>query len=109
MSGVGSPEPPKSAGAGSAGTGAGKLHERVDELRARLVQEDERIVAAFNRRLELVAELKRVKQELGVDFLDPGREQWLREHLAHANGGPLSAEGLDELVTVLLDLTKREL
>lgn len=85
------------------------MNERVEELRARLVQEDERIVAAFNRRLELVAELKQVKQELGVDFLDPAREQWLREHLARANGGTLSAEGLDELVTVLLDLTKREL
>jgi chorismate mutase len=85
------------------------MNERVEELRARLVEEDERIVAALNRRLELVAELKRVKQELGVDFLDPPREQWLREHLAKTNGGPLSAEGLDELVTVLLALTKREL
>jgi chorismate mutase len=85
------------------------MNERVEELRARLVEEDERIVAALNRRLELVAELKRVKQELGVDFLDPPREQWLREHLAKTNGGPLSAEGLDELVTALLALTKREL
>ena len=85
------------------------MNERVEVLRARLVEQDERIVAALNRRLELVAELKRVKQELGVDFLDPAREQWLREHLAEKNGGPLSAEGLDELVTLLLDLTKREL
>jgi chorismate mutase len=85
------------------------MNERVEELRARLVEEDERIVAALNRRLELVAELKRVKQELGVDFLDPPREQWLREHLAKTNGGPLSAEGLGELVTALLALTKREL
>ena len=85
------------------------MNERVEALRARLVEQDERIVAALNRRLELVAELKRVKQELGVDFLDPAREQWLREHLSKTNGGPLSATGLDELVTVLLDLTKREL
>ena len=84
------------------------MNKRVEELRARLVEEDERIVAAFNRRLELVAELKRVKEELGVDFLDPAREQWLREHHARTNGGPLSAEGLDELVAILLDLTKRE-
>ena len=81
----------------------------ITALRARLVQEDERIVAAFNRRLVLVAELKRVKEEEGVGFLDPAREQWLREHLAETSTGPLSAEGLDELVRVLLDLTKREL
>lgn len=99
MSGVGSSEPPKS----------GTTDERVEALRARLVEQDEQIVAALNRRLELVAELKRVKQELGIDFLDPARERWLREHLAETNGGPLSAGGLDELVTALLDLTKREL
>jgi chorismate mutase len=83
--------------------------DRIESLRTRLVEEDERIVAAFNRRLELVAELKRVKDELGVGFLDPAREEWLRDHLARASHGPLSAGGLDELVTVLLDLTKREL
>jgi chorismate mutase len=81
----------------------------IEALRARLVEEDERIVEAFNRRLELVAELKRVKQELGVGFLDPAREQWLRAHLAATSEGPLSAAGVDELVSVLLDLTKREL
>jgi chorismate mutase len=83
--------------------------DRIEALRARLVEEDERLLAAFNRRLELVAELKRVKEEEGVGFLDPAREQWLREHLARASTGPISARGLDELVGVLLDLTKREL
>ena len=52
----------------------------IEALRTRLVEQDERIVFAFNRRLELVAELKRVKEEQGVGFLDPAREAWLREH-----------------------------
>lgn len=65
-------------------------------------------MAAFNGRLELVARLKRLKDELGVDFHDPEREQWLLEHLAASNAGPLSDEGLRELHRVLLDLTKRE-
>jgi len=56
----------------------------------------------------LVAELKRVKHERGLDFVDPQREQWLREHLAESNAGPLSAGALDGLVAFLLDLTKRE-
>ena len=85
------------------------MSDPIEALRARLVAEDERIVAAFNRRLELVAELKRAKEERGVGFLDPAREQWLREHLAQVSTGPISAAGLDELVTLLLDLTKREL
>lgn len=83
-------------------------HEPIEELRARLVTEDVALVAAFNRRLVLVAELARVKQALGVDFLDPTREEWLREHLARTSQGPLSAGGVDELVTLVLELTKRE-
>ena len=81
----------------------------IRALRAELAALDERLVEGVNRRLELVAELKRVKEERGFDFLDPAREQWLRAHLEEANRGPLSREGLHELVTELLDLTKREL
>jgi chorismate mutase len=80
----------------------------VERLRERLTANDEAIVSAVNARLELVAELKRVKQERGLDFVDPQREQWLREHLAGSNAGPLSADALDGLVAFLLDLTKRE-
>ena len=81
---------------------------RIAELREQLAENDVRIVEAFNARLELVARLKRVKQEQGIDLIDPAREEWLRRHLAEANRGPLSAEGLRELHATLLDLTKRE-
>jgi chorismate mutase len=82
--------------------------DAIRALRDELTGLDERLVEAFNRRLELVAELKRVKETHGLGFLDPAREEWLRAHLEEANRGPLSREGLNELVTVLLDLTKRE-
>jgi chorismate mutase len=83
--------------------------ERLEELRARVAANDRAIVAAVNERLRLVEELWRVKDEQGTDRLDLDRERRLREHLADANTGPLSAEGLDALVTELLALTKREL
>jgi chorismate mutase len=83
--------------------------ERTEELRARIAANDREIVDAVNERLRLVAELWRLKDEHGAERLDPDRERRLREHLAGANGGPLSAEGLDALVTELLALTKREL
>ena len=82
---------------------------RIAQLREQLTANDVEIVEAVNTRLELVARLKQVKEERGIDFLDPAREQWLLEYLAGANRGPLSAEGLNELYTTLLDLTKREL
>jgi chorismate mutase len=82
---------------------------RIAQLREQLTANDVEIVEAVNTRLELVARLKQVKEERGIDFLDPARERWLLEYLAEANRGPLSAEGLHELYTTLLDLTKREL
>ena len=82
---------------------------RISELRERLADNDVKIVEALNARLELVAQLKRVKEEIGVDFIDPAREEWLLQHLASSNRGPLSEDGLREIYTELLALTKREL
>ncbi len=84
------------------------IDPRIESLRAELTANDVKIVEAVNARLELVARLRAVKEELGVGFLDPGREQWLVEHLLEANGGPLSDDGLQRLVDELLALTKRE-
>ena len=84
-------------------------HERVEELRARIAANDRAIVGGVNERLRLVTELWRLKEEHGAPRLDPDRERQLREELAAANQGPLSAGGLESLVSELLALTKREL
>jgi chorismate mutase len=85
------------------------VSDKITQLRARIDELDRRIVAAVNERLAAVDELWQLKSELGVDRLDPNREQRLRQALDRANAGPLTREGLDELVTELLALTKREL
>jgi chorismate mutase len=85
------------------------MSERFDEIRRQITANDEAIIGAVNRRLELVRELWELKAELGLDTVDPDRERRLRETLAAANGGPLSPAGLDQLVTELLALTKSEL
>ncbi|HWG56419.1 MAG TPA: chorismate mutase [Gaiellaceae bacterium] len=82
---------------------------RIRDLREQLTELDRRIVDALNERIGLVAELGRVKEELGVAFLDPDREQWLHDHLAAHNRGPLSEEGLRQFYADVLALTKREL
>jgi chorismate mutase len=81
----------------------------IGELRERLAANDLRILEAVNARLRLVSELKRVKQKLGVGFVDQAREEWLLAFLGQANEGPLSDEGLREFYSGLLALTKREL
>jgi chorismate mutase len=85
------------------------VKERFDEIRREITENDEAIVAAVNRRLALVTELWELKAKLGFDTVDPDRERRLRDTLAAANAGQLSAAGLDRLVTDLLDLTKKEL
>ena len=81
----------------------------IRQLREQISDNDVAIVEAVNARLKLVARLKRVKEERGIDFLDPAREEWMLQYLTRANRGPLSPEGLREIYTELLALTKREL
>jgi chorismate mutase len=80
----------------------------IRQLREQLSDNDVALVEAINARLKLVARLKRVKEERGIGFLDPAREEWMLQYLSRANRGPLSADGLREIYTELLDLTKRE-
>jgi chorismate mutase/prephenate dehydrogenase len=81
----------------------------LGDLRNLLEANDRALLDLVNRRLDLVHEIKQRKRELGLQFVDPEREAWLLEHLRSANNGRLSDEGLRELLTTVLDLTKREL
>jgi chorismate mutase len=80
----------------------------VGRLREGITEADRALLAAMNTRLGLVRELRRYKEERGIDFLDPEREAWMLADLLGANAGPLSDEGVRELLAFLLDLTKRE-
>jgi chorismate mutase len=81
----------------------------LGDLRELLAVNDLALLDLVNRRLDLVDQIKQRKAELGVEFIDPEREAWLLDHLRGANNGRLSDEGLRELLTTVLDLTKREL
>ncbi len=81
----------------------------LHRLREQIAATDLAIVAAVNRRLVLVRQIKEHKAEQGLDFVDPQQEERLLAALERANGGPLSDDGLRELVRHLLDLSKREL
>jgi chorismate mutase len=58
--------------------------------------------------LRLVAKLKSYKESRGFDFVDPEREEWMLRDVSRSNRGPLSHQGLEEIYTAILDLTKRE-
>ncbi len=81
----------------------------LDEIREQITANDKAIIGAINKRLRLVTELWELKQRVGAEQIDPQRELDLRAELAAANTGPLSAAGLERLVTEVLALTKNEL
>ena len=81
----------------------------VRSLRAEITAIDREIAALVNRRLETVARLKRHKDEHGIAFVDPQREEQMIAERVGENEGPLSAEGLRAFYVELLALTKREL
>jgi chorismate mutase len=80
----------------------------IRQLREQISDNDRVLVETVNRRLQLVARLKRYKESRGIGFIDPNREEWMLQYLTRANRGPLSSEGLRELFGEILDLTKRE-
>lgn len=82
--------------------------EHVQKVRREISDLDRSLVDLVNRRLRLVASLKRYKDEHGISFVDLAREEWMLQYLQRANRGPLSPEGLAELYHAVLDMTKRE-
>jgi chorismate mutase/prephenate dehydratase len=80
----------------------------IQELRSQISDNDRAIVRALNKRIELVARLKRYKESQGIEFVDPQQEEAILRDLGRANRGPLSQEGLRELYRGILELTKKE-
>ena len=80
----------------------------VQQLRDEIAAVDRAILDDVNARIELVAKIRSYKACAGLPFVDQNRERELIEALGAQNTGPLTADGLRELYTYLLDLTKRE-
>jgi chorismate mutase len=80
----------------------------IRRLREQISDNDRAVIEGINARLRLVATLKEYKESRGIDFVDPEREEWMLRDITRANRGPLSQNGLEEIYSAILDLTKRE-
>jgi chorismate mutase len=80
----------------------------VARVRREISDLDRALVDLVNKRLKLVSQLKRYKEEHGIGFVDLAREEWMLQYLQRANRGPLSADGLSQLYHELLALMKQE-
>ena len=79
------------------------------EAREAIDNVDRELLAAMNRRIELVRALHEHKVANGIPLRDPGREEAMLAGLREANTGPLSGAGVDEFFHHVLDLTRREI
>ena len=80
----------------------------VRQMREAIIDNDLKLMAGINRRVELVTRLRAYKAEQGMAFVDPEREQWMHTYLKGANKGPLSDDGLHLFYDQILELTKAE-
>ena len=81
----------------------------VDDYRQQITDADRALLAAVNKRIELVRALHEHKRAEGIPLRDPAREEQLVVELQAANGGPLSPAGVAELFRHVLDLTRKEI
>ena len=51
----------------------------IRQLREAISDNDRKLMETLNKRLELVARLKRYKDSHGIGFVDPEREEWMLE------------------------------
>jgi len=80
----------------------------IKQYREQISDNDLKIIAAINKRIKLVAQLKSYKEQRGLGFLDPERDQWMLTFVSRANRGPLSDDGLREIFQHVLELSRRE-
>src|SRR5579871_5076943 len=80
----------------------------LSELRAEIEALDRQLLETLNRRLELVAEVRRHKDAAGERWIDPEREAELLQTLVDGNGGPLSERGVRAIFSAVLDVLKQE-
>ena len=86
------------------------MDEKLDlaQLRERINEADREVLAALNRRLDLVFHVREWKQETGTPNIDARREAELLDELAAANDGPLSEQAVRSLFSAVLDVMKQE-
>lgn len=74
---------------------AAEAGERLEKLRERIIRLDDEIIKLIGERRDLVVEIGRIKEELGLPVLDPAREARVVRRVAERSRGL----GVDEELT----------
>jgi prephenate dehydrogenase len=80
----------------------------LEQLRSEITELDLRLLELLNRRLDVVAAVRDLKDAAGERWIDPEREADLLQALVETNAGPLSARGVTAIFSAVLDVLKEE-
>ena len=78
----------------------------IEELRARIDDIDDRVVALLNDRAKLALEIRALKPAASMGLYDPKREEEIFARLASVNMGPLYADNVREIYGAILHVMK---
>jgi chorismate mutase len=81
----------------------------IDGARQQISEVDRTLLAALNRRLEIVTALHDFKLREGIPLRDPDRERALVAALQAENDGPLSDDAVARFFDFVLALTRDEI
>jgi chorismate mutase len=83
------------------------VDRRIAEIRKRMDAIDARLVALLNERASCAAEIGLLKDTVGLEVYQPGREIEVLRHVRSQNGGPLDADAITRLFERIIDEARR--
>ena len=80
-----------------------EARKQLDELRVRIDDVDQRIVALLNERTCVVEIIGRVKREAALPVYEPKREEMVFANVTRSNRGPLTGDALRRIFERVID------
>lgn len=79
----------------------------LEQLRSEIDALDERLVELLNARAARALQIGRIKETMGYEIYQPGREREVLAHVRRINAGPLDDEAIARLFERIIDEARR--
>ena len=91
----------------ASGADSANISNRLDEFRRRIDALDEKIVQLLNNRAACANEIGEVKDSVGMETYQPGREENVLAHVRDVNEGPLANDAITRVFERIIDESRR--
>lgn len=85
------------------------MEKTLEELRKKIDEINLRILELLNLRMEIVQEIRKLKEKAGLEFYDPMREAEMLENALLNNPGPATAEAVKRIFREIFRASLREM